>query len=401
MGKRNPFFCNSQKLFSILSIYFSIFTISCNNFKNSGMSNQIVDFIDLGNEPMTTGFYVSDKIKEFHFVNLEHTENSIIGEINKIIQQAGRIYVLDRFVSSRVFVFDSTGKFLFNIGSVGKGRGQYIYPHDMLIDSADNTLLILDSENKRINRYSSLDGEYVSSISLTFSALRFFKIKNRYFFVGGRTDPNLIQTDAKFNVLMGYFPKETWMKKLPHESFHKVADSLFLFQLNYKDTLYRINDGIISAYRAIGYGKKSVTYNELLSLGDTIDITLKFSNRRMTYRYYFESPSHIFLTFIENNKLYVTLFDKFSRKSLLFPYDSIINNISFEPNFPNIISLNDSGEFIAVIDPSTIISMIKKETKEPLNAGKEAVEMFKSRIDFKTELPNSNPSLLFFKFRRI
>lgn len=60
-----------------------------------------------------------------------------------------------------VKVFDGEGKFLFNIGSEGSGKGQLMYPRSLVVDAFDN-LIVCDSGNKRLQMFTQ-DGTFLSS----------------------------------------------------------------------------------------------------------------------------------------------------------------------------------------------------------------------------------------------
>lgn len=75
-------------------------------------------------------------------------------------------YHRDKFFVSyweihHVKVFDGEGKFLFNIGSEGSGKGQLMYPRSLVVDAFDN-LIVCDSGNKRLQMFTQ-DGTFLSS----------------------------------------------------------------------------------------------------------------------------------------------------------------------------------------------------------------------------------------------
>lgn len=99
----------------------------------------------------------ADIVNNVRAVVLEETEHSIIGHIDKMMYDRGRFYVLDRKMNKGIYVFNSDGSFLFNIGRVGRGHGEYIEPTDFVI--ADTLVLVLDEFGKKFVRYG-LDGTY-------------------------------------------------------------------------------------------------------------------------------------------------------------------------------------------------------------------------------------------------
>jgi len=78
---------------------------------------------------------MSDHLRIEKALKLETTEESLIGNIDKIIKKKDRIYILDRLVAKALFVFDTEGTFLFKISNIGKGPGEFLSPNDFFIDT--------------------------------------------------------------------------------------------------------------------------------------------------------------------------------------------------------------------------------------------------------------------------
>lgn len=373
----HPYFC------------FFLFFFSCNE-KDNNIPN--LNIINLKETPIETGNKVSDLIYNFSFIKLETSQECLIGEINKIVQFQEKLFILDRFNASAVFAFDTTGKFLFKLGSVGKGAGQFIYPHDLNIDSANKQILLLDSENHRINKYKIENGEFISSIQIPFLTTRFIKYGDFYGFVGGGKNENLIITNKNFKPLMNFFPREVGLIKSPHESFHIISDSLLLFQLNYKDTIYKIIKDRVLPYRRIEYGKSGISFIDFKSLSKGEKILEKYKDKRITYRYYFETTNTLFFTFLQNNFYYMVIVSKSDDTVKIIPYDKVVNDITYENNFPVILSSNTYGYFISIVDTEFI------EKKGISNLGQHINRLSNRKLEMNSN-KIKNPTLLFFKFK--
>jgi hypothetical protein len=115
---------------------------------------------------------MSEIISEFKAIKLEFTDQSMIGDIRKIVIHDNRIYVLDTFGAKSVMVFGMDGKFIHRIGTNGKGPGQYLLPKDFVIDDK-NEIEIID--NQRINIYS-LKGEFNRNHKISFGSENFMNI---------------------------------------------------------------------------------------------------------------------------------------------------------------------------------------------------------------------------------
>ncbi len=74
-------------------------------------------------------------------VFLETTSESALSMISKVVLWNGRIFVSDNRYD-KICVFDTAGKFLWNIRRVGRGPGEYIGMTDFVIDPDREELII-------------------------------------------------------------------------------------------------------------------------------------------------------------------------------------------------------------------------------------------------------------------
>jgi len=74
----------------------------------------------------------------------------------------GRIYIVDKKFS-RVAVFDTTGKYIMDIGAPGQGPGEYIAPTSICF--FQDTIYILWNYGKRLNKYT-LRGRFNETLTL-------------------------------------------------------------------------------------------------------------------------------------------------------------------------------------------------------------------------------------------
>lgn len=70
----------------------------------------------------------------------------------------GDIYVTDGYGNSRVICFDSNGKYKFDWGNHGNRQGEFVYPHNIVIDK-DNRIYIADRGNNRVQIFDA-NGKY-------------------------------------------------------------------------------------------------------------------------------------------------------------------------------------------------------------------------------------------------
>lgn len=393
------------RIFSLCNLSYLACCVLISCTQSDKIASTFVDSIVVKGQPIKIGLRVSTLIYDYKFVSLETTPKSLIGEINKIIYYNDRLYIVDRFSSNAIFVFNSDGKFLFRVGSSGKKMGQYTYPHDVIIDSLKGRLLVLDSEMGRINSYGLNDGLFIESEEIPIKATRFIKYSGYYGFVSAGKGGSLVITDSKFNQLMGFFPDEKGAVKTVHQPFHQINDTLLLFQLNYNDTIFRIRKAHVTPYRKIIYGEQGITYEDKQSLSTNEDITNKFRTKRITFRYYFETRRHVLFTFLQNKNYFLVLQEKGTEKITIFPVNEVRNDVTFEDTFPQIMGTTKDDEIIAVLpEPNKINFSIDKFMSNNPEISDSVVRLNIEKIkQMQTTnlLTNSpiNPILVFFKLK--
>ena len=96
--------------------------------------------VDL-NKPQQASLF--DYFSHIELIPLATSKDFLIGMCEEIIYYQGRYYVLDQ-QQHKVFVFDDTGKFVFQINKRGQGPGEYTAIRSIFLNSFTNTIDILD-----------------------------------------------------------------------------------------------------------------------------------------------------------------------------------------------------------------------------------------------------------------
>ena len=111
---------------------------------------------------MKTNAPVEELIKDATLIPLETTDDCLLGDLLKIHESDGRLYIQDSRKSA-VFVFDLSGKFLYKIERRGEGPEEYLEVSDF--DVMDGVIYVLSISNKRILAYDE-NGKCVKMIPL-------------------------------------------------------------------------------------------------------------------------------------------------------------------------------------------------------------------------------------------
>ena len=111
---------------------------------------------------MKTNVPVEELVKDATLIPLETTDDCLLGDLEKIYESDGRLYILD-MNRTTVFVFDISGKFLYKIERRGQGPEEYLEVSDF--DVMDGVIYVLSRVNKRILAYDK-NGKCVKIIPL-------------------------------------------------------------------------------------------------------------------------------------------------------------------------------------------------------------------------------------------
>lgn len=88
-----------------------------------------------------------DIFSKAEIIPLETVDSGLVVYCNEIYPADGRWYIYDDW-TQKLFAFNQLGKFEFQIGRKGQGPGEYLDMYDCIVDSAHNTVLILESYGK-------------------------------------------------------------------------------------------------------------------------------------------------------------------------------------------------------------------------------------------------------------
>ena len=149
----------------IITIIYVCMNASCNTArKENPIKDYAVLHLDLAGAPV---FLEADSLLgEKVIIPLETTEESIIGEIDKLEIIHDTLYILDDD-QDMIFLFDKTGKYIARIADIGRGAQEYLAISDFHIDG--EVIYVVAGSNRKVFCYD-LQGKFLSSFSTEFSA---------------------------------------------------------------------------------------------------------------------------------------------------------------------------------------------------------------------------------------
>lgn len=127
----------------------------CGCARNSGTEIESLAEVSFNN--VGDSIRLTDYFKNISCIQLEMTDQSILGRIKTILATDGEIIIL---ADNEVSVFNKNdGKFLRNIGGVGEGPEEYIELKDIVYDSDSRCVVGYDRMKNQFIKYT-LEGEF-------------------------------------------------------------------------------------------------------------------------------------------------------------------------------------------------------------------------------------------------
>jgi len=261
----------------------------------------------------------SDVYEKVSYVKLETLDNSLIGNIDKIVATEDKFIIMDQSLAKMVFVFNRDGKFLNRIGSVGGGPEEYDEPSDIAYDKYYDDLLVLCHNKKTILRYK-LNGTFVGKTTFDWWVRSIFVIDDNAYllFFNNNMQPNrkknnynITIIDKEGQILKNLLPYDEKTGKLspPMPTFSYYENEI-LFKPYYSNTVYNLDNNEIKPKYYLDFGDRKVP-NSLLNDNSSSEVTKLIREREYAYCISsYETSTHIISQFSYKRIIYDCFYSK-------------------------------------------------------------------------------------------
>lgn len=285
------------------------FLISCNNERKLGnvyteptltVSNTISpNPINISEVEQGSLF---DYIDSIDVIPLQTKDNCLIGNISQIQFVGSKIFVVDKYRSNKVFVFDLKGNFLYTIGNQGKAYGEYIIIGDVNI--TENYVDFIDSGQWKVVRYN-MSGELIKEISLSkaFGVSHFVELGDNSYMLIFQTyseeHPYRIEIrDSLFNIKETALPF-LYVRDEPAGNIISDDQGNKLYYSLFNDTIFSVaEDSIKPVYKTSLYREQEVNdflkktegmkqREFIMSLNSSANDIVSFYSFYVSSRYFF------------------------------------------------------------------------------------------------------------------
>jgi hypothetical protein len=180
------------------------------------------------------------------FLPLIEQDNFLFSGINKIIVRDKYIYLMDRWGSNSLLVFDETGAFVRKIGNKGQGPEEYAWLDDFETDSEN--IYLYDWQTMRMLKYD-LQGNFIEAHKTPFRSRGFKILKNgKYLSAIEHEDSKyqIVRMDSDFNVETSFllFPEKyaEFTSRNPVNNMLHVVDGVLSYTRFCSDTVYTFSE---------------------------------------------------------------------------------------------------------------------------------------------------------------
>ena len=321
------------------------------------------DTIDFTKANSTEQYYFSDIFQIEAMVPLETSADFFVSKSPKVVTVDGNYYIHEKKLSG-LYVFNTNGRFLHQIGKLGQGPGEYYKISDFDIDKEKQQVLVYSNSDRAVMVYS-LEGEFIKEIDVPFFSQYFTVLdENTWLFYSGYNldeEPfNLFSTNNEGKITGKYFKYP--LNNLKGFDFtgllRKSHSSGALYTEPLSNIIYRINqDSITQAYK-IEFGKKGWPeedrYNHNKFFIDNMGLESSF-----LYSEIFETEDLLIFNYQEKQRERVAFIMK--EKGKLYTHKNF-NNDGLYPLFHTPVGIVDKNTWITIIYPEDIFNKTNGNT---------------------------------------
>lgn len=183
-------------------------------------------------------------VQDVKFVQLETTDESLLGNIYKIIITDSLNYIMDDFKGSGIVIFNKKGKFIRRIPH-GEGPGELYKLYDISFDKTRNELVAYQHP---FLLFYTAEGKYIRQTKLPIGFYNFLVTPDGYVFktldksgnehLGDKKANTLLVTDKNFKLKYASLPSP--LGKVSYGGYRYLYENNNAIQVtqNYTDTIY-------------------------------------------------------------------------------------------------------------------------------------------------------------------
>jgi hypothetical protein len=337
----------------------------------------------------------SDIFESVRLIPLETTDESIIGEINKIVIIDTLIYIMDS-KSKAIMLFNTKGQHLSKIARKGEGPNEYSDLDDFTV-MKNGDIIILDY--RKILHFKT-DGMHYKTYNTEFHADAIESINDSLFVCSGSREKDIIVWNRIENKIVNAF--------IDYDVKHsgRIFKPLIKYMNNvyymrpYTSTMYRVSPEKLTVHWFVDFGKRNI--NEEIRLredfyGIPVCLPSAADMARFTETEHFVTFSFQVDELMKDGYSYYVYYSKSSGKKIITIFDTYTDDMAF-CNVPRIMDATSSEEFIGILHPEYYRDLVaKQDTAAMDNATKTRWKYVRDKTRHLDDF--DNPIVALYKFK--
>jgi len=197
-------------------------------------------------------------------VPLETTPNCLLTSISQVDEADGKLFILDADRTRGLFVFSKEGRFLYKIGTLGKGPGEFTDLSTFSFSLDQKTVYLCPQSQKKLIAFNT-DGHWICDIPTAdyYSDAQFLS-DNQYVLVNRRGYYFRIG-DLKTQTYRDTIKWSSGLVSVGGRLLYRNVQGGYLYSATGSDTIYYIDkQSVIPKYR-IDFGPNAVSAKDLMA----------------------------------------------------------------------------------------------------------------------------------------
>ena len=320
--------------------------VSCGREKISTIVNA-ENIVTVNEKDFNTKRKASDVFSEITLVPLETSDNSLMGEINKIVPVGDIIYLQDNKDKS-IVLFDRDGKFIKKIRRHGRGPGEYITLSDFTVTRTGKIIILDDGSKKLI--FLDTDGTYVMQQELPVYVDALECINDSLIvFNGSKFDDRVILWDVqKEKIIASYIKYDLKYTGRILKPLIKYRDNIY-FQRAQSSVIHNATAKRLEEKWFIDFGKRNIDLKKMIHVPQFGGIYVNPPNTAHIDQFIEtdEYISHHFQCDELDEYLYFLFYSKSTGRQMFLNYNRYHDDMIFYKYIPHAVTATPSGEFVA------------------------------------------------------
>jgi hypothetical protein len=350
-----------KKISPILFLFSFVILVSC----EQQQKGKIIEngSIKINLSPSSNRESLAEEIKISKIIRLQTIEKSIISKdysIKRVLCENQKLYILDKRYSA-IKVFDISGNYLYDLGSLGNRLGQFTNVQDICYYPPNNSIWVVCNTPKKIVEFSE-KGKFVREIDLpVFASAMAFESKDRLYFYlnqnlnAAAKQKNIIVTNSLLKISDRLFDIPKQMKV----SFDYIGNIFRTGETNYYNApfdhvFYELKNGDAISKFTVDFGLNN-TPKEFSP--DSINNVIQ--NRSLLSQYFVVNQQYVGVKYYQKGSPLVSFYNLKTKNVLTS--DTSLNKLN--RLFQNSI-FESKGEFMMLYNSDQLKDFVSQHSKE-------------------------------------